>query len=49
MAHARLLLTVAEVVRLHPDRIGPLDDSLDSLLAEGRAALERGSHGEDRQ
>ncbi len=41
-AHARLLVMVAEVVRLHPGRTGPLEDSLDSLLAEGRAALERG-------
>ena len=43
MAHARLLALVAEVVRLHPDRSGPLDGSLDGLLAEGRAALMRGS------
>ncbi len=47
-SHARLLVMVAEVVRLHPDRTGPLSGSLDALLAQGRAALERGAerHGE---
>jgi hypothetical protein len=35
MAHARLLSLVADVVRLHGDRAGPLDTSLDAVLAEG--------------
>ena len=41
MAHARILALVAEVVARHPDRLGPLDSALDTLLAEGRAALDR--------
>jgi len=46
-SHAHLLRMVAEVVRLHPDRTAPLDASLDALLAEGRAALERGAERRD--
>ena len=41
-SHARILQMVADVVRRHPDRTGaPLSGSLDALLAQGRAALER--------
>jgi hypothetical protein len=43
MAHARLLALLSEVVRAHPERTDALDGSLDALLAEGRAALLRGS------
>src|ERR1700688_1830530 len=42
-AHASLLVKVSEVSRLHPDRPSLLGESLDALLAEGRAALERGA------
>jgi hypothetical protein len=50
MAHARLLSLVSEVVRRHPDRTTPVSEGLASLLAEGRAALERGvSSKEDRE
>ena len=43
-SHARILQMVADVVRRHPERTGaPLSDSLDALLAQGRAALERGT------
>ncbi|MGD0748147.1 MAG: hypothetical protein ABSB68_10090 [Acidimicrobiales bacterium] len=46
MAHARLLALVAEVVAKHPERAGDLlSGSLDSLVAQGRAALEAGSGG----
>jgi hypothetical protein len=41
-SHARLLQMVSDVVARHPDRT-PVDGSLDELLAEGRAALERGA------
>ena len=47
MAHARLLALVAEVVRAHPDRAGALDEGLQALLAQGRAALEAGAARED--
>ncbi len=46
MAHARLLSLVAEVVRLHGGRDGPLEGSLDVLLSEGRASLLRASESE---
>ena len=42
-SHARLLVMVSEVVKRHPDGAGPLESSLGPLLAEGRAALERGA------
>ncbi len=47
MAHARLLALVSEVVRVHPDRAGALDDGLQALLAQGRAALEAGATRKD--
>ena len=49
VAHARLLVLVAEVVRLHPERGGALEGSLDQLLAEGRAALDAGAHQAEEQ
>jgi len=44
-AHARILEMLSEVVRRHPEHTG-LDGSLDALLVEGRAALERGAERE---
>lgn len=42
-AHARLLLLVSEVMRLHPGRsAGLTDDALDALVAQGRALLDSG-------
>jgi hypothetical protein len=44
MAAARLMSLISGIVRSHPDRAGaPMTDALDALLAEGRAALERGA------
>ena len=45
-AHARLLLTVSEVVRAHPERgAGALDGPLEDLLAQGREAWALGAGG----
>lgn len=46
---ARLLADLDKVVRRHPDRAGALGDSLNLLLAEGRAALQRSSSVESSQ
>jgi len=45
-AHARILEMLSEVVRRHPERTSALDGSLDALLVEGRAALQRGAEHE---
>jgi hypothetical protein len=45
-AHARILEMLSEVVRRHPERTSALDGSLDALLVEGRAALQRGAERE---
>ena len=45
-SHAKILRNVSEVVRRHPQRgVGALAGPLEALLAEGRAALERGAGG----
>ncbi len=42
-SHARILEKLSEVVRRHPEPSDQVDASLDALLAQGRAALLRGS------
>ena len=43
MAHARLIALVSTAVHAHGGAAGPLDDSLDVLLSQGRESLLRAS------